>query len=453
MRSAAALASSSHVGTGTAMQTPAGSVSAFFALEGFDRRRGVAIYALRVVNRTSSALICRTWVVSRAGDAVLAYPLSFEVAPLSTSATQVPVWPGDFASFDRAIAEIIGDGVQCIVEAPVPANVKPQRGYARVAVATVAAGLVALGLTVALRAAAPHITALAVPPEALAGTTLRAEYDAAGAGALSYAVTAPDGRRLQGGNLDDRSGSIPIALPPASAPGAFVLEMTIAGPLGSTTQTRVVNAIVGKAASAAQIAAISVKPVVAKPGQTVTVAYSALGQDGYVRLEGGDGTIWQQRPFSRNGETELLIPPVSSSREMRVVLHVTEGRSAAESVAGLVVEPTTLQRADAAAQIAGDDDPGSNVTSADNGTFEVLTPTVKSGGTIRVHILSPRNGMRISLTDTQSREITGVSPGVDADEITLQAPIVSAPTRYTVVASFTDGFGQESIVQPVTVAP
>jgi hypothetical protein len=453
MRSAAALASSAHFGTGTAMQTPAGSVSAFFALEGFDRRRGVAIYALRVVNRTSSALICRTWVVSRAGDAVLAYPLSFEVAPLSTSATQVPVWPGDFASFDRAIAEIAGDGVQCIVEAPAPPTVKPQRAYARVAVASCVAGLAALILLVALRAAAPRITAFAVPPEALAGTTLRAEYDAAGTGALSYVVTAPDGRRLQSGNLDDRSGSIPIALPVTSAPGAFVLEMTMAGPLGSATQTRVVNAIVGKAAMVAQIAAISVKPIVAKPGQTVTVAYSALGQDGYVRLMGSDGTIWQQQPFSRNGQTELLIPPVSSSREMRVLLHVTQGRSAAESVAGLVVEPASRQRADAAAQIVGDDDPSSGATSAANGTFEILTPAVRSGGTIRIHILSPRNGMRISLTDGQSREITGVSPGVDADEITLQAPIVSAPTRYTVVASFTDGFGQESIVQPVTVAP
>ena len=33
------------------------------------------------------------------------------------------------------------------------------------------------------------------------------------------------------------------------------------------------------------------------------------------------------------------------------------------------------------------------------------------------------------------------------------APPVTMPTRYTVVASFTDGFGQESVVQPVTVVP
>ena len=65
-----------------ALQTLAGSVSAFFALESFDQRRGVAIYALRVVNRTASALVCRTWIVSRYGDAMLAYPVSLEVEPL-----------------------------------------------------------------------------------------------------------------------------------------------------------------------------------------------------------------------------------------------------------------------------------------------------------------------------------------------------------------------------------
>lgn len=78
---------------------------------------------------------------------------------------------------------------------------------------------------------------------------------------------------------------------------------------------------------------------------------------------------------------------------------------------------------------------------------------MKSGATIRVHVLSPRNGMRIALMDGQSHEVTGLDVAADADTITLQAPTVTAATRYTVVASFTDGFGQESIVEPITVEP
>ena len=437
------------------MQTPAGSVSAFFALEGFDRRHGVATYALRVVNRTDSTLICRTWVISRSGDAVLAYPVMFEVGPLSTSATLVPLWPGDFASFDRAIVEIAGDGVQCMVEAPAPFVAKRERAYARATAAAVAAALLVLAAGTAFRAALPRISAFAVPPEALAGTTVRAEYDAAGTGTLSYSVLAPDGRQLQGGDLNARSGSIAVALPASNSPGAYTLEMTMAGVLGTTQQTRVLNTMPAKSSAGAQIAAISVKPVVAKPGQTVSVAYSAAGDDGYVRLLGTDGTIWAQQPFSHGGQTELIVPRVSSAQEMRILLHVTKGRSAAQSVAGLVVVPDKVLPGESAQQIVGDDDPGSSAAanSNANGTFELSAATVKSGATIRVHVLSPRNGMRIALTDGQSHEVTGVSVGADADVITLQAPSVTAATRYTVVASFTDGFGQESIVEPITIVP
>jgi len=121
-------------------------------------------------------------------------------------------------------------------------------------------------------------------------------------------------------------------------------------------------------------------------------------------------------------------------------------------MAGIAVAAPTA-RIDAGTQIAGDDETGAGASANENGTFEVLTPTVKSGGTIRVRIISPRNGMRISLTDAQSHEVAGLNVGAEADVVTLNAPAVTVPTRYTLVASFTDGFGQESVVQPVTITP
>ncbi len=457
-RSAAALAAPAQFGSGTAVQTPAGSVSAFFALESFDRRRGVATYVLRVVNRTQSTLICRTWVIERGGDAALAYPVLFEIAPLSTSAMQVPVWPRDFASFDRAIAEIAGEGVQCIVEAPAPGRVKPETLFLRLASAAIAVGLAALGLAGALNAAMPRIAAFAVPPEGLAGTTVRAEYNTSGAGTLTYSVLAPDGRRIQGGVVSDRSGVLPISLPASNAAGGYTVQMSMAGPLGSMTETRVLNAVAGGAASA-EIAGISVSPLVAKPGQTVNVAYSASGEGGYVRLLGGDGTIWQQEPFARGGQSQLVVPPVTSSQQMKVLLHVTKGHSAAQSVAGLLVVPTTaeIRAAAPSSPILSDDDPGTGSAAASdssaNATFSLASSTIRSGATIHVHVISPRNGMRIALTDGQSREVAGLNVGSDSNEVTLTAPVVTVPTRYTVVATFTDGFGQESVVEPLTVVP
>ncbi|HVR46018.1 MAG TPA: hypothetical protein VMT95_05225 [Candidatus Binatia bacterium] len=444
-------------GSGMALQTLAGSVSAFFALESFDRRRGVAIYALHVVNRTMAALICRTWIVSREGDAMLAYPVAFEVEPLSTSSTQIPVWPKDFPSFDRALAEVAGDGVHCIVEAAVPPRSQPRVTYARLAAACLMTGMVALGAAAALRSALPRIAAFAVPPETLAGTTVSADYDASGAGRLSYSVTAPDGRRLQGADLPDHSGTLRVAIPASNDAGAYTLQMVMAGPLGSAKETRVLNTLAAHGPGSAQIQDVTVTPAVAKPGQRIDVAYAAAGDGGYVRLLGADGTIWAQEPFSHGGQTQLVVPAVPTLREMRVLVHVNRGRSIAQSMAGLAVAaPAARADANAGTAIAGDDETGAGASSAsanENGTFELLTPTVKSGGTIRVRIISPRDGMRISLMDSQSREVTGLTLGAEADVITLQAPAVAIPTRYTVVAGFTDGFGQESVVQPVTVTP
>ena len=438
-------------GTGTAMQTLAGSVSAFFALENFDRRRGVATYVLRVVNRTSALLVCRTWVVSGAGDTLLAYPVLFEVEPLSTGVTRVPVWPADFPSFERAIAEVAGDGVHCIVEAPAPPRVAPQRRYA--AGGAVLAGFLALALVFgAWHAAAPRIGAFVIPPEALAGTTVQAEYGVSGSGRLSYAVTAPDGKTVQAGGLSDRSGSIPIAVPSVDMPGAYAIRMQLAGPLGTTSETRILTAIPQRGRSIAQIQAVSVKPAAAKPGETISVAYAAAGDGGYVRLLGTDGTVWAQHPFSHSGQAKFVVPSVSNLREMRVVLHVTQGRSSAQTMAGVAVldDDTAID-----APIAGDDNPSSpaNTIGDANGTFQVVARSIKGGTPIRIRILSPRNGMRIALTDPQSREVASADVGAESDVITLPAPHVTVPTRYTVVANFTDGFGQESIVQPITIQP
>ncbi len=407
------------------------------------------MYALRVINRTTSALVCRTWVLSRDGDAVLAYPLLFEVAPLCTNTTEIPVWPSDFASFDRAIAEVAGDGVHCIVEAAAPARRGSPRSRAAFAVVSLVAVMSALLAIAAVRVALPRIAALAVPPETLSGTTIAAQYGAFGVGRLTYSVTAPDGRLVQGGELAEHSGSIPIAIPATAGPGAYTLQMMMTGPLGRANETRVINALPAKGAGPAEIAEISVKPAVAEPGQRIDVAYAAAADDGYVRLVGTDGTIWQERPFSHTGQAQFVIPNVPSLRELRVVVRVRKGRSIAESMAGLVVWHAMSQN-EAAAQIPGDANP--SVQDA-NGTFAVLVSTVKSGHLIRVHILSPRNGMRIALTDAQSHELTAQDVGAEADIITLQAPSVTVPTRYTIVASFTDGFGQESLVAPVTIVP
>jgi hypothetical protein len=404
---------------------------------------------LRVVNESSSALICRIWIVTKNAGSMLAHPVSFEIAAFSTIATQVPVRSRDFDSFQHALAEVAGENVHCIVEsAPLPAM--PRRGVGFTVAAYSAAALLALtaaftGVT-ALRSAMPHIAAFAVPPMALSGSTIQAEYEASGAGRLAYRVTAPDGHLLQGGTLSARAGAIPVAIPASSDSGAYTMQMTMQGPLGDVKEVRVLNAVASKPSAGAHIGSVQVTPVVAKPGQPIDVAYAASGDSGYIRLTSTDGTIWAQKPFSSAGAASFIVPAVAHTDEMRVVLHVTKGRSTAESSAGFVVAGAPAARA---IPSAGDDDAS---TSGANGTFAVMTPNVPSGGTVRLNILSPRDHMHLALVDG-STEVRSVDVGSNAGIVTLTAPAVKVPTKYTVVADFTDGFGQESIVEPVTVHP
>ena len=425
------------------MQVTDGSVAAFFALQSFNRRSGVAIYSLRVVNRATSALRCRSLVLSRNGEPVAAYPQLVEVAPLSSSATQIALRTRDFASFDRVVAEVVGNGVHCLVEAAPPPRRKAYGRLGIFATVSVACGIALLAATTLLCSMIPRIEAFAVAPQALSGTTVEAQYNASGAGRLAFLVTAADGRRVAGGPLSDRRGSFFFAIPTSTKPGSYAARLTIDGPLGGSSETLVVNAI-GRIKSA-NVRAISVHPVVAKPGQTILISYSAAGDEGYVRLIGTDGTIWAQRPFSKAGETRLVVPMVSDRREMHVLLHVTKGSSVAQSMAGILVENSRPSRGHVREPSAGAADA--------NGVFDVRTPIVMSGGSILLRVLSPRNGMRISLTDAHSHEIGATDVGAGAHIVTLRAPREPKATRLTVVARFIDALGEENVVRPLTILP
>jgi hypothetical protein len=318
----------------------------------------------RVVNRTRTALLCRMWLI--------------EVAPLATSSTSVPFQLDDFAAFDRAIAEIAGDGVHCIVEAPALPRPKRTRTLSIIALASTVAGVLALGAAMLFRGAVPQV----------------------------------DGRALQGRQIAGHAGSIAAQIP---------------RPMPSHAKRQ------------AYVEGIWVTPAVAEPGQKVDVAYSAAGDRGYVRLLGTDGTIWRQLPFSHAGRAEFVVPPVTSLHEMRVLLHVSRGRMIAQAMAGLAVA-------------TGSPSPGP-VPSDQNGVFTPLESTVQSGGIIHLRILAPHSGMTIALMDPQSHEVATVDAGGQSDVVTLRAPTVTLATAYTLVASFSDGYGQESVIAPITILP
>jgi hypothetical protein len=426
------------------------AVYAYFVLEKTDAFRGIATYVLRVSNRTDAALLCNTWLISRAGETMSAYPHPIEIPQQSEFITRVPVRFREFPALERTVAEVVGANVRCVVEAAAPSE-RTSRRLWPIAAACVAAGALIGGSMLALVATTPRIAALTAPPQVLSGTTVQAQYAAFGSGTLSYIVTAPDGRRLQGGSLPDHSGAIFITIPHSRMPGAYTLRMAMSNALGSVNDSRVINSLPA-ALSGAWVEGVSVAPAVAKPGQKIEVSYAAEGTSGYVRLIGTDGTIWGQRRFSRNGEASFIVPPFTTTNEMRVVVRVNEGKTSAQSMAGIVV--ATRSAGAFPIKLAADPSEAGVPALGENGTFVLVKQTVRSDEPIAVRVLAPRNDMRISLTDMQSHEIRGAAASLEPNGIvTLQAPSVSVPTRYTVIATFKDAFGQETVVEPVTVVP
>ncbi len=379
-----------HAGSRTAIQTDTGSVAAVFALDDYDKRLNAAAYSLRIMNNTDTTLVCRVWAITRNGEALFAYPPPFEIAPYSAESKEISVLLDQFDAFERALAEITGNGVRLIVEAAAPA-VKRKPRLASLALAVGFLIAFAAFAAAALGMSLPRVLALAAPPTASTGTTVEAEYATSGLGQLKYVVEGPDGRHIQEGTLVERSGAISIAIPPSQRPGAYTLQLTKKGLLGTDKEVRVLNA---------------------EPPQIIY----------------------------RKGAQAPGIPVAP------LVARIVEAMRDAKLVVALPHK--TLQGIAAA-----DGQDPAPAEAAANGVFQVERSSVKSGGTIGVRILSPRNGMLLSLTDMRSRQISSRAVGIDQDLVQLRAPLVGVATRYVLVMTFDDGFGQESIVQPVTVAP
>ena len=432
-----------------AARTTAGDLVATFVLLRHDRRRDIATYAFRVFNFSSSEAVCVLYGLTSYGAPALAHPVPIRVPSNTKRETEISFPVRGFGSFERVLAEVRSETALFTVEAPS----LPQPPISRVSKISLALSiLLALvcAAALALQRLPPRIAGFSLPPSALAGSTVDAEYATGGIGQLSYSVDDPNGKRLAEGPLTDRTGAIRFALPQSGDAVAYTMRLLLTGPFGSTSEARVVNAVPPPkpkivVSSGAQISNIEVDPIVAHPGDLIHIKYSASASDGYVRLLDSQGTIWSQFRSSRDGSTWMRVPLFDTDREMRVLLHVKRGTSVAQSSAGLIVIASKDE--------LNSDSAPSKDTGAENGIFSIASTKVRSGGTIKIHVLTPRDGLRIALTDTASNEISGVEVGLDQDVIYLHAPSVQVAGRYVIVASFRDGFGEESVVAPVVVAP
>ena len=421
-----------------------GKVAAFLAYAGYDRKTGVASYALRVLNDSASPVSAQLWCVMRDGTQRSASPLTFKVAPYAMRDDLIPVRLDITGRFERAVVEVVSDDTYFTVEAssPPPLRVPWMRWSAAALLPVVAAGTIG--------AMSPRVAPLNAPEKAYAGTSIAVPYEASGYGSVEYSLTARDGVQLAAGLADGRGGVLKFVLPAQSGGSPYTVHVRMRSPFASAEQSATVAAVAVAAkparATAEQPALIDelrVAPEPVRAGQSLRVEYAAHATDGEVALVDASGATWSVAAFSPAGVSLLQVPAAAAGRTMRVVLRVQRGKSQAQSsVDAMVLASDRVQQPKAPAAPA----------KHDAAPAMSLSSTVAAAGeTIDVHLSGMHGDVSVTVTDATGAT---VAQG-DGSEgtVAIAAPMVRSVTSYFVVASFTDGFGQQSIVKRLVVTP
>jgi hypothetical protein len=234
----------------------------------------------------------------------------------------------------------------------------------------------------------------------------------------------------------------------------------------NSERTAVIGAVVPKPAAAVRprppqldastlIGDLSVTPSPVHAGGMISVKYTTLAQRGDVWLVGMDGRTWARAPLSTAGLVQLSVPQAGAGHDMRVVLHAQRGNVHAESSVGLTVLPSE--------QIAQSDAPSASADSSRTNiahtsppaapTMSLDSQVVSPGDNVVVRVSGAHGDVQIKLEDGSGSTVAQGSVSAQDGAISISAPTVSSVTTFFVVATYTAGVSQQSIVRRLVVTP
>ena len=429
-----------------------GKVAAFLAYVGYDPKIQIATYALRILNDSASPVQAQLSCILRDGTQRSASPLTFKVAPYAMRDDYVPVRLDITGRFERAVVEVISEDTYFTVEALPPPS--PRRNWLRWG----AAAFLPLVVAGTAGAMTPRVAPLTAPERAYAGSSIAVPYEASGYGNIEYSFTSRNGVQISAGIASDKSGILRFALPAEPSGSPYTVRVRIRSPFSSAEQSATVAMIamaVPKPASAepkpqpALIDDVRMEPPAVHAGTPITVKYSAHTTDGDVSLIDSDGATWERVPLSSSGSSVLSVPAAAAGRTMRVVVHAQQGGQQAQKTLVAMVLAAEQIHTPAPAQGQGAIAPPSMPTSTP--TLSLSSTVAAAGDTVSVRVGGMHGDVRITLTDSAG---TTVAEGDGSDgALSLAAPNVRAVTKYFVVATFSDGVAQQSVVKPLVVTP
>jgi hypothetical protein len=183
-------------------------------------------------------------------------------------------------------------------------------------------------------------------------------------------------------------------------------------------------------------------------GGQISLTYPLANASGNVTLFDQDNAVRGTAMLDRNGHATLVAPVVTVDEPFRVVVQVQSGSSTIESAAALTIKAATPPT-------PAPDQAGADAqTQTEAGLpFGLPVGTVKSGGLIRIPIVSHEDSLNIALSTVDGAELSQIDVPLSENQILLRAPTVSTPTAYLIVGTYRHGVGQETIVRRIVVGP
>lgn len=425
-----------------------GNVGAFLSFAQYNRRIGTATYMMRVLNNTPKALQARISSVDNAGMRRALFTRPIAVAPFSLKDECFDVRiERDFA---LTLLEVTDGETYITVEAPAPPP--PPRSWPRVAAASTAAAVL---LTGTLAVSVPRVDAFAAPQRVLAGSALEVPYATHGFGTVQYQLANAQGAQLAAGLVPAGAGVLRLRVPGDSHGSPYRVRLTMRGALGSDQQSASVSALGGFASApaakkkpvtpqpVAAISEVAVSPNPVKAGGTIDVRYAANAISGTIWVLDSDGRAWAATPYDPSGHSSVVVPLSAAGRQLRVVVSAKRGNTQAQSTVGLLVLPSGQTAQEAA--------PGSGADAL-HPQLHLSAASVASGQAIVARLTGVSGDVRVTLTNAAGR-IVEQGDGTGEAGVSISAPAVGYATTYSVVATFSDGMSEQSLVRPIVVHP
>jgi hypothetical protein len=197
------------------------------------------------------------------------------------------------------------------------------------------------------------------------------------------------------------------------------------------------------ASTAPHVSEFAVATPVVRAGSDMTFRYTTDAQTGEIWLLDEAGRLWARAPISPYGETTLKVPQGAAGRQMRAVLHARNRKLDTIASVGVTVMPGAL---------VADTQSVESPKNA-NVAMSLSTERPAPGDTVTVMLNGTHGDARITMTDDTGTSVEQGDIPSTQNAVTLTVPSVNKPATYYVMASISQGVGEQTLVRKLVVSP